>query len=257
MIKKGELFVGENSPTILTALGVTGTITTAVLTGRATVKAMELLHREDARIKNESEGRRDSGDLSLKEKAKIVWPVYLPPVGAGSVTITSIIMANRMSSKKAAALAAAYSISERAFQEYKDKIIEKIGENKERSARDEIAQDRVKANPINTREVIIAGTGEVLCFDMLSGRYFQSSVEDIKKAENKINYEILNHMYASLSQFYEEIGLPPTMFSDEVGFNLDYRISVQFSTTLSVDDRPCVAISFETGPVQNYARLYN
>ena len=56
--------------------------------------------------------------------------------------------------------------------------------------RDEIAQDRVNANPPNSREVLIAGTGEVLFFDMLTGRYFQSTMEDIKRAENKVNYRV-------------------------------------------------------------------
>jgi Family of unknown function (DUF6353) len=163
-------------------------------------------------------------------------------------------MANRLAGKQAAALAAAYSLSEKAFSEYREKVVEKIGESKEQDVRDSVAQARVSKNPVNSREVILAGTGEVLCYDMLSGRYFQSSVEEIKKAENAVNFEIVNYMSCSLSKFYDAIGLPPTTMSDLLGFNLDNRCDVKFSTTMSTDDRPCIAIDFQYVPIQRYDR---
>ena len=62
------------------------------------------------------------------EKSSAVWRLYLPPVAVGPTTVTSIVMANRISSSKIIALTMASGISERAFQEYKDKIIEKLGD---------------------------------------------------------------------------------------------------------------------------------
>lgn len=252
LFKQGQLFVGNNSTTLLTSVGVTGTVTTAVLTGRASFKAAHILREKETDILL---GSRPTRELDLREKVSLVWPHYIPAVGVGSATIAAIIMANRLSAKEAAALAAAYGISERAFQEYKEKVVEKLGEGKETKIRDEIAQDRINAHPVNTREVIIAGTGEVLCFDLLSGRYFQSSVEEIKKAENKVNYAIVNHMYASLSEFYDEVGLPPNQMSDTLGWNINTPLEVKFSTVMSIDDRPCVAIDL-TPPIPNYANLY-
>lgn len=257
LFKRGELFVKNNSPSLLTAVGVTGTVTTAVLTGRASFKAARILedHVEEQRKLNSEPLILD--DFTLQSKLRLVWPLYIPPVGVGGVTIASIVMANRIGSKRAAAMAAAYSISERAFEEYKVKVVERLGEKKEQAVRDEIAQDRVAAQPVITKEVIIAGTGEVLCFDNLTGRYFRSSIEAIKKAQNTVNHDIINHMYASLSQFYEEIGLPPTRYSDEVGWNTNALIDVVFSTTMSTDDQPCIVIDFTVGPDPNYTKLYN
>lgn len=257
ILKRGEVFVGENSTTILTGIGVAGTVTTAVLTGRASIKATRLISAEEDRIERAYLGNGEGAPkMSTKEKVRYVWPLYIPPIGVGGMTIGSIIMANRLSSKKAAALAAAYGLSERAFQEYRDKIVEKLGENKATQIRDEVAQDRVNRNPVNTREVILAGTGEVLFFDNLTGRYFQSTVENVKAAQNKVNEEVFHHMYASLTTFYEHVGLPGTAFSDDVGFNTDYICEVQFSATISSDNRPCIAIGFAVGPTENYKRLY-
>jgi hypothetical protein len=104
--------------------------------------------------------------------------------------------------------------------------------------------------------VIIAGSGDVLCFDMTTGRYFVSTVEKIRQAENKVNFDIISHMYASLSSFYDEIGLPPTTYSDSVGWNSDNRVEVQFSTVMSPDGRPCIAIDFVGPPTAEYSRTW-
>jgi hypothetical protein len=253
LIARAKQYAGDNSTTILTAMGVTGTVSTAVLTGKASFKAARVI---DKKKEDRGPHMETVEPMTRKEKVKLVWPLYIPAIISGSTTITCIVVGHQVASKKVLALTMASNLSERAFQEYKEKVIEKLGENKDVTIRDSVAQDRVNANPVNTREVILAGTGEVLCFDQMSGRYFQSSVEEIKKAENKTNFEILTHMYASLSFFYEEVGLPPTGFSDEVGFNTDHRCEVSFSTVMSSDDRPCIAIDFHFGPIPDYNRFH-
>lgn len=259
LIQKAKFLVVDNADTILTGMAVTGTVSTAYLTGRASLKAARLI--DAARLEAQdydSEGKGDpEADLSKTQKVKLVWRLYLPAVGVGTTTITSIIVANKLSSKKIAALAVASGISERALQEYKTKVIEKLSDKQDQQIRDEIAQDRVTKYPPGNREIILAGTGDVLCYDMLTGRYFQSTVEDIKRAENKMNYQLLHHMSASLSEFYDEIGLPPTNYTDSVGWNDTERFEVTFSTVLSTDNRPCLAIDFTHPPQLEYARRYS
>lgn len=247
--KKTERLIVENSTILLTGVGVAGTITTAVLTGRASFKAARVM--DDIQTQDIS-----AGPITNKEIISEVWSLYLPAAGVGTVTIVSIIFANRISSKKMAALAAAYGISEKAFHEYKEKVVQHLGNKKELAVRDEIAQDRVNNKPLDGREIILVGNGDVLCYDAITGRYFMSSMENIKKAENKVNYEILHHMYASLSMFYEEIGIPPTSYSDEVGWNSDHILDVMYSTVLSSDGRPCISIDFKIAPVPSYTKFY-
>lgn len=254
--KRAGQFVSDNASTILTAGGVIGTTLTAVLTAKATFKAAEIIRQKELDHVVEADGH--TMGLDTMDKVKLVWPHYVPPVVIGTATIASIVGANMMSAKRAAALAAAYGLSERQLKEYKEKVTEKLGVSKERTMRDEIAQDRVNANP-PTREVIIIAGGDVLCHDLLTGRYFQSSVENIKKAENKMNQEMYLNDSVSLSQFYDEIGLPPTSMSDEVGWNLasdDGPIEVRFTTTRTPDDRPCIAFDFTVAPKYGYTRTY-
>lgn len=255
LFKKTQYLAMENSPAILTAAGVTGTVTTAYLTGRASFKAADLLedfYEEQRLLEDEP---LIPLDFPFKTKAELVWKLYIPAVGVGATTITCITFANRLTTKRAAALAAAYSISERAFTEYKEKVVEKIGENKERAVRDEIAQDRIDRHPAS-KEVVIIGNGEVLCYDSITGRYFQSSVNAIEKAQNELNADLVTNMYASLSEFYDYLGLPATTYSEEVGWNINNYLIVSFSTCMSDDQRPCISMDFANHPIPGFKAMW-
>ena len=181
------------------------------------------------------------------------WKYFIPAVGTGAFAITCIIAANRIHTRRAAALASAYSLSQQFFKEYKDKVLEKIGDKKEQEVRDEVAQERVTKTPPGE---IVFVTGQVLCYDMRTGRYFQSDLESLRKAENDINYEINNAYYASLGDFYDLIGLAPTDECNEIGWNSDTKFTIDYSTTMSPDGRPCIAISFLTRPIRGFSRVH-
>lgn len=247
ILKKGQFLVQQNATALLTSVGVVGTVSTAVLTGRAAWKsALEIEH---VRFLNSNDP-----EFTRRQQIEMVWTNFIPPVGVGTLTITSIIMANRLSAKEAAALAAAYGLSEQALEEYKAKVVERLGEGKEQKIRDEIAQDRVE----RTHEgapIVVPGSGDVLCLDLWTGRYFQSTVEKIRKAENDVNYEIVQGMYASASSFYEELGLEATEMTDLLGWNINNRLEVTIASALAPNSQPCVTIS-PTPPIHNYHKLY-
>lgn len=248
-LRKVERLVADNSPTLLTAIGVTGTISTAVLAARAGFRAQRLILEEQ----NWQDLQELGHELDRKEKFEIVWKVYIPPVSTGVITIAAIVMANRIGHRRAAAVAAAYTISQEAFEQYREKILEKIGVKQEQVVRDGIAQERVTRNPPTSREVIITGNGDVLCQDAFSGRYFKNNVESIRKAQNDINQQILGMGYASLTDFYYLIGLDATDHSGEVGWK--DMFTVEISAAVTDDGQPCIVISYSIKPVRNYYRF--
>lgn len=260
LAQRAERLIVDNSPIILTTFGVVGTVTTAYLTGKASIKAEHIL--EDAQVeiwKNHPNATVDpllpsDVNFTFKEKFLLTWKCYIPPAGALVLTCGAIIGANHIGSRRAAAVAAAYSITEKAFSEYKDKVMETLGEKKEQHIRDEIAQERIEINPLGDRTIIIEGI-DVLCYDMYTDRWFKSDMETIKKAVNDTNYQINNSMYASLTEFYSRLGLPRTSFSDDVGWNCDKQLEVEFSTCISPDQKPALAISFRADPIKGYSRL--
>lgn len=251
VLKKITDVVEDNKTTILTGIGVAGTVTTAVLSGRAGWKAGRQYETREQVLED-----FENTELTTKDYIIGYAPHFIPAVGTCALTVTAIVMANRLSAKETAAMAAMYSMSDKTFQEYKTKVQEKLGQNKETALRDEIAQKRVDDNPPDNRTVIITGTGDVLCYDVLTDRYFTSTVETIKRAENEINAEILNHDMVSLTRFYEEIGLKVTPYSDSVGWNLENRCEIDLSTVMSKDQQPCISVDFKRWPKADYDNIY-
>jgi Family of unknown function (DUF6353) len=234
-LKRVEKLTIDNSPVLLTGVGVIGTIATAVLAGKASFKAARILDEER--------------ETELKEDVKQVWTLYLPAIGSGVITVASIVASNRIGTRRAVALAAAYSVSERAFADYREKVVERLGHGKEQAVRDEIAQDRVDRAPSSQ---VVIGTGKVLCFESITGRYFESDMESLRKAQNDLNQMILHHSYATLSDFYELIGLPATVYSMEIGWNTSELCELKFSTCLAEDGRPCISVEYSAYPIRDY-----
>lgn len=239
--------LSDNAPTILTALGVTGTVTTAYLTGRASVKAVDMIREEE--VNHEA---MEWGKLTPKEKFLLTWKEFIPAVGVGALTISCIIGVNRIGMRRTAALAAAYSLSEKAFDEYKAKVRERLGDSQERRVRDDIAQDQVNRNPLSRNEVILSGNGDVLCYDSITGRYFLSQMETLRRSMNDVNHQVLTQGYASLYNFFELVGLASTPYSHEVGWNMDELMDISFSAVLAEDGRPCMSINYNISPIRKY-----
>ncbi|QKY78719.1 membrane protein [Gordonia phage Gill] len=249
--KSIEKFALNNSPAILTSVAVTGTLTTAVLAGQASFKAARLIAEEENKLFDEKQET-----LENKEKVQLVWTLYIPTATACLTTVMAIVAVNQIGSRRTAAMAAAYSVTEKAFGEYREKVVTKLGEKKEQAVRDEIAQDRVDANPPTPQQLIMVGDTEVLCYDQFSGRYFNSTMETIKQGQNDINFQILNEGYASLNDFYEAIGLEHLNVGDEFGWSTDKKLEVKISTVLSKDSRPCIAVDYYTTPFKDYYVSY-
>lgn len=224
--------VKSNAPEILTALGVSGLITTSYLAAKGGYKAAQKMEDKQP-------------DLPLKEKAKIQWKVYVPAALSGFATVACIVGSGRASGRRTAAAVAAYSFTERMFSEYKDKVVETIGETKEQQLRTDLAQERVNANPPGgTREVILIGKGEVLCYETFTDRYFKSDIESLRKAENSINRMILELNDANLSEFYDLIGLPHTSDSDWHGWNYEKQMELRFDYVGAPNGEPCLSIEY-------------
>ena len=239
-------FASKRSPEILTGIGIAGMITTTILAVRATPKALELIE--------EQKEEESVDELSSFEVVKVAWKPYIPAMVTCVVSTACLIGASSVNTKRNAALATAYKLSETALSEYRDKVVETIGEKKERIVRDKVAEERVKKNPVSKNEVIITGNGKTLCFDPISGRYFMCSIETIKKAENTLNKQMLHDIsgYVSLNEFYDELGLDHTSVGNDLGWNTNQLIDIDFSSQLNDNGEPSVVLDYVVAPKCDY-----
>lgn len=251
ILKTIQIAASEHSPEILTGIGVAGLISTAVLAAKATPKACALL--------DEAENEKGD-DLTKFECLKAGWKPYVPSVISGGFSIACIIGAQSVNAKRNAALATAYKLSEEALSIYKEKVIETIGEKKEKAIEEKVAKEYVKRNPAPNKEVLLIGNGDVLCLDIMSGRYFQSNSQALVIAQNNLNESMLKGAcnYISLSEFYDEIGLSHTKVSDQLGWSLQREglIDIRFDSELTEDGRPCLVVDFGARPDYNFDKLF-
>ena len=245
-IKSVERVLTKYSPGILTGIGITGMIGATFMAVKATPKALYLIEtkKEEAEVE----------ELTPVETIKTCWKCYIPAALTTVVSAACLIGASTVSAKQNAALATAYSISEAALREYQEKVVEVVGEKKEKAVRDAVAKDQIERDPVTKSEVVIIDSNSnTLCYEPLSGRYFKSTIDKIKKAEIKLDRQMIQEMYVSLNDFYWEIGLDGTDLGDKMGWNLSKGyMDLSFSSQLADDGTPCAVIVYGIPPVYDY-----
>ena len=244
-----RLTLSKHSPEILMGFGIAGAITTTVLAVKATPNALRLIEARKEELEVET--------LTPVETVKTAWKCYIPAAISGATSIACLIGSHSVNARRNAALATAYKLSESAFSEYRDKVVETIGEKKERTVRDKISEEQVKNNPKSTTEVIVTGRGQTLFFEPLSHRYFYSDLEKIKRAENNLNKQIICDAFDSgvtVNDFYEEIGIPGTATGDSLGWNMNIGLIDIYPSAQMAEEgtdhegEPCIVLNHRNPP---------
>jgi len=260
LLKQGEQVLTDNSPAILTGLGVAGAIISVGLGAKATAKAVRII--DDERLAQNIRDKEINKRLDNREVFELTWKLYIPTVFSLTTTCVAIVCANRIGTRRAAAVATAYAITEKAFDEYREKVVEKIGEKQEKEVHREVSKARMqRAESPNL--VIMEGSGKVLCHDSFSNQFYVSDMETIKKAVNDINFKILHHDYATVNDFYDFLrdeNVPNsapeyTDISADMGWNHDKKLEIDTPTFLKDDRTPCITVAFTTIPLMNPWRL--
>lgn len=248
LFSDARILAAKHAPGILLAMGIGSGLYAGVQAVKATPKALQLIE--------EKKNAENKDELTPIEVVQTCWKPYVPATFATAASITLLMGSNSIHVKRNTALAAACKLSEVAFMEYRDKVIETIGERTEKEVRHRLAQDKVEQNPVSKSEVYFTGTGKTLFLDLMTKRYFYSDRDTIQKAANEINRRItLGEMYASLNDFYTEIGLEQADVGDMVGFTVEHLIELDWSAHIADDGNPCIGIGFLRPPVHDYDKF--
>lgn len=250
IVKSVSGTIQKRLPEILTGLGVIGMGSAVVLTAKAAPKAVKSINEKKKELNKEK--------LTVMETVEVTWKYYTPVAVTTFVSAACIIGADAVHMRRNAALAAAYTLSETTLKEYKSKVIETIGEKKEKDIRDSIAKDKLEKNPVSEVGVYITGAGNTLFYDSVSGRYFRSDISVVQKAEQMLNRQLRDEIFASYNELCYQIGLPELpVIGDELGWNVDDGwVNLEFSSQLTSDNTPCVVLDYLIGPKPNYRNIY-
>lgn len=126
----------KHSPEIALGAGIAFGVTTVVLAVKSTPKALMLLEERKLDLKTE--------ELPKVEVIKTAGPCYIPAFITGSLSIMCLIGGNTVQARRNAALTTAYTLTTATLKEYRNKVVETIGEKKETAVRDR--SQRIKLN---------------------------------------------------------------------------------------------------------------
>lgn len=251
LIGDARLALDKHSPEILLGIGIAGMFTSIALAVKATPKALKQLEEKKEEL--------DKDKLTVGETIKATWKCYIPAAITSATSTMCLIGSNSVQARRTAAIATAYKLSETALAEYKEKVVETIGEKKEKLLREEIASEKATHQNSSESRVYITGGGSTLCMDPISMRLFESDINAIKRAQNEINEKMLVSPfgYASLNEFYEELGLEPTSQGDDMGWNVSTgKVKIDIGAGLTKDDRPCIVLDYRVAPRWDYTSCH-
>lgn len=231
----------KHSPEILIGMGIAGAASSVIFAVKATPKAMFLLEEKRQELGVEK--------LEAKEIIKTAVPVYIPTAVSFGVSVACIVGASSVNARRNAALTAAYTLSESTLRTYRDKVLETVGEDKEREIRQKAAIEQQQSTPEPQTLVVSSAAGQLKCFDSLSGRYFVSTKNEIDKAVNEFNRQLRDDMRISLNDWYDLIGLDTNKLGDMLGWDIERGyVETCYASRLDEDGLPCLVVNYVEPP---------
>lgn len=236
------MFIKKHSSTILTCVGSAGVIATSVLAVKATPKAMRLLEQAE---------QEKGEELTVLDKIVVAGPSYIPAVLVGVSTIACVVGANVLNKRQQAALMSAYALLDSSYKDYREKVKELYGEDADRNVKNEIAKDKYGENTIVEKQ---------LFYDDYSQRYFESTSEQVLKAEYTLNHTLSIDYGVYLNEFYEMLGIDRVDYGDYMGWST-YHLSemqwnswVEFEHTKVImeDGMECTIITMLSEPIFDF-----
>lgn len=231
----------KHSPEILIGVGIAGAASSVIFAVKATPKAMILLEEKRQELGVEK--------LEAKEIIKTAAPVYIPTAVSFGVSVACIVGASSVNARRNAALTAAYTLSESTLRTYRDKVLETVGEDKEREIRQKAAIEQQQSTQEPQTLVVSSAAGQLKCFDSLSGRYFVSTKNEIDKAVNEFNRQLRDDMRISLNDWYDLIGLDTNKLGDMLGWDIERGyVETCYASRLDEDGLPCLVVNYVEPP---------
>lgn len=231
---RGTLLLKKYSPELLTGAGVIGVVTAGVLASKATLKLEEVIDAEKDSLESielankksaEDESVEYSANDALHDKTVVytrlvggIAKLYWVPVTVGAASIACLLSAHGIMHKRNAALTAAYISLEQGFKEYRKRVQESIGIEKEDDIRYGV-ETKKKTRKVDGQEVVET-TRKVVDPNGISiyARFFDEGCAQwsktpeynlifLKAQQNYANNMLQSRGHVFLNEVYDMLGL--------------------------------------------------
>ena len=243
--------VAANAPKILTGIGIVSSVAATGFAIKGTVVAVKIEKERKAKI--------ESGELPVPkhpkwETVKSVYKCYIPSMAFLSVSIGSHLYGTKISTARTAMATAAYKASELALEEFREKAIQELGEEKVKKIDQDIAQEHMEQYATQPTTLIVNPYDEYLCIEKYTGTIIRSDVEEIRHVFNKINYELSRGPvdYMSLSTYCDYFGIDCK--NELIGWDIGKTglLSPRFDYRSASNGAPAIMFSASFDPSEKY-----
>lgn len=240
---KAAFQLRKHSPEILTGLGIGGVVTGTVMACVATTKldkTMEPHKKElDDIHTNPNPDEKEHCKELTKAYAKTAWDLaklYGPAAIVEGCSIACLLGSHKIMRDRNAALAAAYTTVSNAFDSYKKRVADKLGEEAEKELRYDIRTEEVdeeyedKKGKVKTRKKTVK-TMEEKIHSPYSRFYAQgcdgwskdpgANVITLGAKEDFLNKRLQIRGYLFLNEVYEYLGIAPIREGQYLGWYYD------------------------------------
>jgi len=229
------LVLEKNSPQLLFGAGLVGMVGSTVLACRATLKLEEVLdegkvnlHKAktlEHREYTEQDKQRDISIIYVQTLMKVV-RLYAPAIAVGSASVAALVQAHSILNRRNAALTAAYLALEKGFAEYRQRVVEKYGEEEDRNFRYGTREVEVITDG-KKKTAVRVGEGEpsiyARFFDPLSTEWSKEPEYNLiflKCQQNYVNDLLRARGHVFLNEVYDKLGIPRSKAGSVVGWIL-------------------------------------
>lgn len=241
--------IKKNAPEILAVTGVIGITVSAVMACKATTKLSGILAEAEEELSiihssslSEKAIEKGYNDTDLKKDLTIVYvqtgvkvaKLYVPSVMLGVFSIGSMLTSNNILRKRNMALALAYTTVDKGFKEYRSRVVERFGEDVDKSLRfntvkkkiDTIEIDPETGKEKKVKKEIDVINGESICeyarmFNSTTNAFDSNhSYNDVflRAQQSYMNDILKSRGHLFLNEVYDALGFPRTKVGQIVGW---------------------------------------
>jgi hypothetical protein len=239
-IGRSILQTKANSPHIFFAAGVVGVVATTVLACKATLKVSDTLDtiKKDMEALGEAKTRLDNGDLKdeytevdFKKDVVFVYTrsgweltkLYGPAIIVGTLSIAALTGSHVQLTRRNTALMAAYAIVQKAYEEYRERVREAVGEEKERDLYRGIQIEELEDG--QKALVHVGDTNKLSPYSKIFDEYSPSWQKDpelnrlfVQCQQNYANNLLQSRGHLFLNEVYDMLGIDRTRAGQVVGW---------------------------------------
>lgn len=230
----------KHSPEILMAAGITGIVVGTIMACRATRKLDEIME-EQQEEKMYVEDLHSEGEIDHKEYQKNLTKIYAttalkmvklyaPAVTLQIASIGCILGSHGIMKKRNVALMAAYKAVEQSFNDYRQRVIEEFGEEKDYDLKHGIQHEKVKVDEDGKKVTKTLNKADPNSISQYA-RFFDASSEEyqgipeydlifLKAQQNYANDLLHSRGHVFLNEVYDALGLDRTRAGAVVGWIL-------------------------------------